>query len=193
MRNFKVEAIILSYKNFSEADRFINIFTKEHGKLSVLGKGVRRVPSKRAPHLEPFNLSHIYLHETKSGNLIVTQAETINAYESLKKDIQKTGLAFYACELTSRLTREYQEHPEVFERLLRFLNNLNTRKLPDDTSEVRNYEEIIKAFQEDILKYLGFGTEKLAETRELRYYIEELLENKLKTPEFLEKLGKMTN
>ena len=203
MRNFKTEAIVLSYRNFSEADRFLDIFTKEHGKLSVLAKGVRRVPSRRAPHLEPFTCSSIFLHETSSGNLIVSQAETVEAFENLRTDIRKIGLAFYAVELVSKLTKDNQEHADVFDRLLLFLSNLNARDLPPSTSKVEtsppsrcgiasqglDYEAIINDFQQDILKYLGFGPQKLAHEKELRYYIEELLEGRLKTPEFLDKIS----
>lgn len=185
MNSFQSAAIILSYRNFGEKDRFITIFTKDSGKLSVLAKGVRNVPSRRAAHLEPFNYSTLNIHETSSGNLIITQASTIKDFANLKKDIKKIGLGFYACELVSRLTQEYQEHKEVFDRLLFFLENLDTRKLPHK----KDYEEIISNFQKDILKALGFGSGELSKHSKLRYYIEELLEGNLKTPGFLDKIS----
>ncbi|MFH1896132.1 MAG: DNA repair protein RecO, partial [bacterium] len=168
---------------FGEADAYLTVFSKEEGKLSLLAKGIRRVSSRRAPHLETFSRSEIYVHETTGGNLIVTQARVVNAFPNIRKDIKKVGLAFYAVELTSRLTREYQEHAQVFDRLALFLTNLSRRPLPEDP-----YNEIIKAFQSDILQFLGFGTKTLVKEQDLRYYVEELLGGNLKSPEFLEKI-----
>ena len=183
MNNFKLNAIILSRREFGEADAYLTVFSREEGKLSLLAKGIRRVNSRRAPHLETFSRSEIYVHETSGGNLIVTQAKVIDAFSGIREDIKKVGLAFYATELVSRLTREYQEHSQVFERLLLFLQNLSTRPLPPDP-----YSQIIKSFQSDILQYLGFGTKTLAKERDLRYYVEELLGGNLRSPEFLEKI-----
>ncbi|MFH1896595.1 MAG: recombination protein O N-terminal domain-containing protein, partial [bacterium] len=61
MNNFKLEAIILSRREFGEADAYLTVFSKEEGKLSLLAKGIRRVSSRRAPHLETFSRSEIYV------------------------------------------------------------------------------------------------------------------------------------
>lgn len=184
MNSYKITAIILSRREFGEADAFITVFSKEQGKLSLLTKGIRRVNSKRAPHLDTFNESEIYIHETSTGNLIATQAKALRPFAKIRENIKKIGLAFYASELVSKLTREYQEHPEVYDRLVMFLANLNARPLPNDP-----YNQIIKNFQADILHYLGFGKESLVKEADLRYYIEEVLEGKLNSPDFLDKLS----
>jgi len=183
VNNFKLEAIILSRREFGEADAYLTVFSKSKGKLSLIGKGIRKATSRRAPHLTTFSHSEIYVHETSGGNLIIAQAKVFDAFSSIGEDIKKVGLAFYAAELVNRLTREYQEHRLAFERLLLFLENLNARSLPADP-----YSQIIKSFQSDLLQVLGFGTKTLAKEKDLRYYVEELLGGNLRSPEFLDKI-----
>ncbi|KKR32290.1 MAG: repair protein RecO protein, partial [Candidatus Gottesmanbacteria bacterium GW2011_GWC2_39_8] len=86
MRTYKTEGIILRRINFGEADRLITIFSKHYGKQKVLGKGVRKIKSRRAPHLELFNRSVIFLHRGKNFD-IITEAQTINSFSDLRKDL----------------------------------------------------------------------------------------------------------
>ena len=72
-RSYRAEAIVLKHHDWGEADRILTAFTREHGKLRVIAKGVRKIRSRRAGHLEPF--THVMLQLAKSKELpIVTQA-----------------------------------------------------------------------------------------------------------------------
>lgn len=54
MRRTILHALILSRTNVGEADRRLKLFTFEQGLVRVIAKGVRRIPSRRGGHLEPF-------------------------------------------------------------------------------------------------------------------------------------------
>ena len=53
-RSFRVEAVVLRHSDWGEADRLLTLFTREMGKLRVVAKGVRKLRSRKAGHLEPF-------------------------------------------------------------------------------------------------------------------------------------------
>ncbi|MGH7246436.1 MAG: DNA repair protein RecO, partial [Candidatus Levyibacteriota bacterium] len=55
MKHFKVEGIIIKRRNMGEADRVLTILTKDQGKMTIKAKGVRKIASKRASHIEPLN------------------------------------------------------------------------------------------------------------------------------------------
>ena len=58
VRSFGVEAVVLHHRNWGEgADRFLRLYTLEMGKISVIAKGVRKLRSRKAGHLEPFTVS----------------------------------------------------------------------------------------------------------------------------------------
>jgi DNA repair protein RecO (recombination protein O) len=102
-RSFRVEAVIIRHSDYGEADRLLTLYSRQQGKLRALAKGARKVTSRKAGHLEPF--THVSLQLARSRDLpIVTQAETLEAFLSLRKDLILTGHASYILELVDRFT-----------------------------------------------------------------------------------------
>ena len=54
-RSYSSDGIILSRKNYGEADRILIVLSKNFGKLSLLAKGIRKIKSKKRGHLEIFS------------------------------------------------------------------------------------------------------------------------------------------
>ena len=65
MRSFKAEGIVIKRSNYSEADRIVTIFTKKNGKIKVKANGVRKIASRRSPHIELFNYCVFGLYQGK--------------------------------------------------------------------------------------------------------------------------------
>jgi DNA repair protein RecO (recombination protein O) len=81
------------------------LYTREQGKLRAVAKGVRRIRSRKAGHLEPF--TRVTLQLARGRDLpIVTQAETVDALLPLHDDLQRLGQAAYIVELLDRFTWE---------------------------------------------------------------------------------------
>ena len=91
-RTYRVEAVVLRRIDFGEADRVLVLFTRERGKLAVVAKGVRRLSSRMAGHLELFTQSELQL--AKGANLdVVTQAETRDPFRALREDLTRNGFS----------------------------------------------------------------------------------------------------
>jgi DNA repair protein RecO (recombination protein O) len=86
-----VEAIVLSHHDWGEADRLLWLYTRELGKVRVVAKGVRKLRSRKAGHLEPFAHTRLQLARGRDM-LIVTQAETINAFLNLREDLVQVAM-----------------------------------------------------------------------------------------------------
>lgn len=67
MLQLKDTAIVLKRMNYGEADKIITFITKEHGKLRLIAKGVRRSTSKLSGGVELFALSYIQYIPSKNG------------------------------------------------------------------------------------------------------------------------------
>src|SRR5687768_10153000 len=128
-RTYSVEAIVLRRVDFGEADRVLVIYTRERGKLSIVAKGVRRISSRMAGHLELFTQSELQL--AKGANLVVvTQAETRNAFRAVREDLTRTSTAYLIAELADALTEEALEQPELFDLLTATYRALGTTDDP---------------------------------------------------------------
>jgi DNA repair protein RecO (recombination protein O) len=116
-RLYRTEAVVLHRADLGEADRLLTLYTPRFGRLRVVAKGVRKLTSRKAGHLELF--AHSRLLVARGRNLdIVTQAELIEPYEGLREDLTRIGYAFHLAELVMRLTKEEIENPALFDLLL---------------------------------------------------------------------------
>lgn len=176
MRNVKTEGIIIRRFNTGEADRILTVFTKSEGKIRVKAKGVRRISSKRSPHIELLNYTMLTLY-TGKGMPFVTEAETIEDHAVLKQDLQKIGAAFHLCELVDGLCAENQEHTFLFPLLLQTLSAI---------SKGSNIKKDVHAFENALLTQLGFSSKiPLVRTADTHAVIEDILERKLKTTQLI--------
>lgn len=171
MRTYKTEGIVIKRSNFSEADRILTIFTKKHGKLKILAKGVRRITSRRGPNIEVFNDVSVFIHRGRTFD-ILTEVELKNSYSKIRKNLDLVGLAFYVCELVDSLCPENQPHPAIYENLKEVLSELD--------------QGLVHKFEKDLLIELGYlPKSKLFEKVDTTSYVEKILEKKLKTKRIL--------
>src|SRR5512136_1830003 len=123
-RSFRVEAVVLRHADWGEADRILTLYTRERGKVRAIAKGARKIRSRKAGHLEPF--TRVTLQLAKGRDLlIVTQADTVDAYLPLHDDLVKTGNASYVVELLDRFTSEDEsENLQAFRLLTETLDRI---------------------------------------------------------------------
>lgn len=170
MRSYKIEGIIIKRKDLGESDRILTVFTKQRGKIQVIAKGVRKITSKRSPHVELLNVSILGIYDSKFP--ILTEAECLESFSSLKEDLNKTSWGFYVCELVDGLLADHQENRQVYELIKRCLFEIEI---------VDNPKPIIKKFEQEILILLGFWSENRIYLEQSTPYIEEIMEKKIKT------------
>ena len=146
-RSFRVEAVVLRHADWGEADRMLTLYTCERGKVRAIAKGARRIRSRKAGHLEPF--TRVTLQLAKGRDLlIVTQADTLDAYLPLGADLVKTGYASYAIELLDRFTYEDEnENNAIFRMLTEILTRIASEADP---------WLAIRYFEVHLLDLLGF-------------------------------------
>lgn len=174
LRTYKTEGIIVKRISVNEADRILTVFTKYHGKITCIAKGVRKPTSRKSGHVELFDRSSLFLAKGKNLDL-VTQAEIIERFSHLSQHIKATKAAFHVIELIDRLLPERQEHTDIYLEVLKILRIINKQKL-----STRNQ---IAAFERKILTLLGFGLPKDSSYENLKIHIESIVEKKLSTIE----------
>jgi len=136
-RSIRVDAVVLRHSDYGEADRLLTLYTREQGKLRAIAKGVRKIQSRKAGHLEPF--TRVTLMLARGHDLwIVTQAETVNAFQPLREDLDQMSQAAYVVELLERFSYEEGMNWQLFDLLVNTLERLAAEK--DPFVPVRFYE-----------------------------------------------------
>lgn len=179
-RAYKTEGVVLSRRNIGEADKLITLFTKHYGKKRIIAKGVRRIHSRRAPHLEVFSYVHVMVYQGKTWDTL-TEVVTKGVFPEINTRLERLGFGYIALELTERLTAEHQESDIIFHQLLRFLTQLN------DVSTTRTAAETaLTAYKQFLMGELGFIEKGVyLEKGALDKQIRDVLEMQLKSNELL--------
>lgn len=210
MPSLTVEGLILKRANFGEADRMITILTKHLGKISVIARGVRRITSRRAGNVELLNLVKIGLFKGKGYTL--TEAESIETFPRIKSNLATSTAAFHILELTNKLLpeddinfraydlvvttlRKLEDNPRQlllrsFEiKFLNLLGFFSTRALPGMSQEVKDLLNIINQTSMSKLDTIEISPDQVVALEAvLRYYIEQILESKLKSSDVMKQL-----
>lgn len=137
-RSFHVEAVVLRHQDWGEADRLLSLFTRERGKVRAIAKGARKPRSRKAGHLQPFTRVNLLLAHGRDL-LIVTQAETVQAFTPLRENLLLLGYASYVIELLDRFTYDEGENRSLYRLLVDTLSRLADG---DDPNRVLRYYEL---------------------------------------------------
>lgn len=148
-RLYQASAMVIRQRNLGEADRILTLYSREHGKLAAVAKGVRRPRSKLAGSLQLFTYADVQLAAGRTLD-IVTQAHARESFYHLRQDMARYTHASYLAELLDVLTEEGLADPEVFDLLLHALTALNEDADPPTVAH---------AFELRLLARLGYGPE----------------------------------
>lgn len=144
--SYTSEGFVLARRNFGEADRIIDIYSKEKGKISLIAKGVRRTGSRKRGHIEIFSKVNFQAVNGK-GMGILTEAELVDGYKEIRKSMKKFSLAYYFVEVIGKITHEGEQNYELYNFLSSMFEKLKSSK---HLKELRSY------FVADMLKILGY-------------------------------------
>lgn len=116
--------IVLSRRDFREADQIISCYTKAKGKVELLARGVKKITSKNSAHLEPFSLVDIEIAPGK-GIDHLTKVQPINYFVNIRNDLQKSLSAGCVVSLLDKVLHVCEKDERIFELLLSWLDFVN--------------------------------------------------------------------
>jgi DNA repair protein RecO (recombination protein O) len=106
---YRDDAVVLRCQKLGESDRIITLFTRQHGRVRAVAKGVRRTTSKFGARLEPFGHVDIQIAEGRSLHT-VSQVEAIDLYgKRFIDDYPRYTTASAIAETAERLTPMEEE------------------------------------------------------------------------------------
>ena len=109
MATYRDQAVVLRTQKLGEADRIITLFTKEHGRIKAVAKGVRRTKSKFGARLEPTSYVDLQLYAGKSLDIVTEVTSIENFGEALSSDYKNWTTANSILEAAERFTENEQE------------------------------------------------------------------------------------
>ncbi|MFO1467128.1 MAG: DNA repair protein RecO [Steroidobacteraceae bacterium] len=139
-------AFVLHQHAWRDSSRIVEIFSREHGRLSLFARGARSPKSALRATLRPFqSLLMSWSSRSEAGQL--TAAEVAGEFTQLPSPHLMSG--FYLNELLLKLTERFDPHPAVFDGYVEALEALRTGR----------EEPALRRFEKRLLEELGYGAD----------------------------------
>ena len=136
-RTYRCEGLTLRKASIGEADLVVTVFTAEKGKVRAVGKGARRSSSRLVGHLEPLTLARMSMARGRELD-IVSQAEVLDGFASIKADLDMMTRGLYVAELLDGFGPEDSPSPALFRLAVNVLWALPSAAEPE--SSLRHFE-----------------------------------------------------
>ncbi|MDQ3620008.1 MAG: DNA repair protein RecO [Actinomycetota bacterium] len=121
---YKDEGVVLKTIKLGEADRIVTIYTRHHGKVRAVAKGVRKTKSRFGARLEPYTLVDLIVYRGRKELDTITGADIISSFKTLKTGYAGLTAAAALADLVEKITPERERAVSVYALLLAGLQSL---------------------------------------------------------------------
>ena len=143
--------LIIKKEDRGEADQVFTVYTKDFGKLEILGKSIRKISSKLRSGADIFYLSEIEFIQGK-GYKTLTDALPVEKFKNLKEDLSRLKIAYQIAEVADDFIVGQETDERVWNLFLKSFKKINDPKFL-----VENLEELYRYFLFNFLSLLGYG------------------------------------
>jgi DNA repair protein RecO (recombination protein O) len=141
-------AFLLHQQPWGDHGRIFELFSRDHGRLSVFAKGVRGAGAKLASILQPFNLLLVSWAGRGDAPRLTT-AERDPAWQTGQQlPADRIMSAYYLSELLLALTVRHDPQPELFQGYAEAITGLRTST---------TVERELRLFEKRMLDVIGYG------------------------------------
>lgn len=116
MEKFTVDGVVIKTSVTGESDRIVWVLTRNRGIIRAFAKGARGTKSRLHASTSLFSYCTFSFRE-KNDVCNVTEAEIINVFFDLRKDMETLTLAQYFCEVILKTVTDKCDE-EIYMRLL---------------------------------------------------------------------------
>ena len=131
------EGVVLTRVDYSETSQVIAVFTRTHGKVRAIAKGIKRGTKARfAVGIDLLDIGTIVAAtraERDAALATVTEWKQTRSLPGLREKLSRIQAAQYAAEITSHLTEDWDPHDDLYDSFVALLIQLAdaAEPLPD--------------------------------------------------------------
>ncbi len=126
MAVYRSKGIVLRSIRYGEADRILDLYTRDAGLVSAIAKGIRRTRSRFGARLEPLSCVDFVAYHGRSLDT-VTQAEVLRSFRGVREDLARFEAAASMVASVRALSGGDEADRRVFNLLYNGLDALEER------------------------------------------------------------------
>jgi len=144
----KAEGIVLKSVDFRETSRIVTFFTREHGKVTGILKGIRKDHKKFGSNVDQFSVNDIVYYPTRSSEIhLISHCDLKQYFLPIRQELKRSLAAAYALELVNKIMPPEDKNLKVYALLLDFLETLEA---------YADVNQLVHMFQIKTLLFSGF-------------------------------------
>ncbi|OAI50030.1 hypothetical protein AYO45_00170 [Gammaproteobacteria bacterium SCGC AG-212-F23] len=137
-------AFVLHQRAYRETSLLLDVFSRDHGRVSLIARGVRKANSRWRSLLQPF-IPLLISWQGKTELMTLNGVEPTGGLLAPQKNALLSG--FYLNELLVRLLHKHDPHPKLYDCYHQTLQALASRPL----------ESTLRLFEKNLLEEIGYG------------------------------------
>lgn len=113
----KNPAFVLKTYDYRDTSLLGDFYTRDHGRIRGIVKGIRDTRAHFGSTLEPFSLNEILFYKKRRGGdlHLVTQVDMTDEFDRVRLDLERLATASYCIELVSELVEPEEPQPVIFD------------------------------------------------------------------------------
>jgi DNA repair protein RecO (recombination protein O) len=123
---YKSKGIVLRSIRYGEADRILDLYTRDAGLVSAIAKGIRRTKSRFGARLEPLSCVDFVAYNGRTLDTI-TQADTLRSFHGIRENLARFEAAAGIVSSVRALSGGDEADRRVFNLLYNALDALESR------------------------------------------------------------------
>ena len=144
MKTVVDDAVVALRRDFSEADRVIELLTCRHGKVSAFAVKAKSSHKRFVGGLELGSWLKVWLRPRASALWRLEKIELVDNFPQLRQSLEATAKAMYALELCREVFQEGEAMGGIFPALMRLMKNL--QRMPGAASPLMRFELAVLSY-----------------------------------------------
>jgi DNA repair protein RecO (recombination protein O) len=122
----QTEAVVLHARRFRESSKIVTLYTREHGKMSVVARGVLQPKSKYGSVLQPMSYLSAVIYRKEGRDLQnLSTAEPVERFGVLMGSLERMTTGMAIVEMVDAAMHDEERNDLLFDLLVTALRGLN--------------------------------------------------------------------
>jgi len=149
--HYRTKGFVLKKRDLKEADQLFIVYTKDFGKLKILGRAIRKIKAKLRGNFQLFYFLELEFIQGKSYKTL-TDAIVIDKFSEIHKGLERLKIVYQVADILDGLIKGEEADEKVWELL-----NETFEKLNDLQFTIYHLPLIYYYFLWNLLSALGYN------------------------------------
>ena len=122
----RTEAITLRSVDYGETSQIVTLFSRSHGRITVIAKGSRGPRARFGSTLQPMSYCQaLFYYRAGRSMHTLTESSHVKPWRNLTRDLDKLGVGLRIVELVNALFLDGESHERLFDQVAEIFARLD--------------------------------------------------------------------